>query len=634
MVRRPCHRLCHVLLFPLLALPLLVACTVSPPVAEPPVPSARPAALPAPPSSPRLDEAERALFNSDVTAARSLFRAVSAGDPRAENRQRAARRLATIQWRIDADPTSARQALARLGTGEGQEQLAALLELARMERTNGDFAAARGAAARALAVAKLPAERRNATVSLARATVDGEKQRALAGGQPGDRQALLEALAMLRQVVGEDQGRLPAALALLDAAVLLDDRAAVSAAWHSYFVTVGPSGILDPQRAVIDAPSPERLALAQALAATRFFDEAAILAPELHDVARYARFTRDTRRVSDEYYRQVAKNDGVVTAEARAAYQHNLLGLASAAWQDLVGTPFEPSVLESPSNELDRRFGLYAAVGDTGARFNLHAGHRVVDESREVEQYGRRAKIRFIVLDSIISNGYESWLRDGRAEHGGWGDVGLIVQVRPAYASGPLSDWRRLTEPAERQRVDEEIARESPRDDERAVAAPAVYLPGLHARLLRQAGQRLLDELRGEGLSGDSLQAHWLSEYARRTLESSIFAHEGRHAVDAQYAPEITDDAELEYRAKLSEVAFAPDPRLALTGGIVGEGIGSDSPHGKANLRIMQAFVAWMSAHPAEVADLDRQRPLLPQLDKLSDDQLRAVARAIDPWAR
>ena len=40
-----------------------------------------------------------------------------------------------------------------------------------------------------------------------------------------------------------------------------------------------------------------------------------------------------------------------------------------------------------------------------------------------------------------------------------------------------------------------------------------------------------------------------------------------------------------------------------------------------------------MEAHADEIEGLDPSRPLLPQLDLLSDEQLRAVARSMDPLA-
>jgi hypothetical protein len=55
--------------------------------------------------------------------------------------------------------------------------------------------------------------------------------------------------------------------------------------------------------------------------------------------------------------------------------------------------------------------------------------------------------------------------------------------------------------------------------------------------------------------------------------------------------------------------------------------------HGEANLLIVQSLVVWLEAHADEVDGLDPGRPMLPQLDLLSDEQLRAAARSMDPLA-
>ncbi len=44
-------------------------------------------------------------------------------------------------------------------------------------------------------------------------------------------------------------------------------------------------------------------------------------------------------------------------------------------------------------------------------------------------------------------------------------------------------------------------------------------------------------------------------------------------------------------------------------------------------------MVEWMKEHQAEIVGLDRNRPLLPQLDESTDDRLQAVARGMDPMA-
>ena len=92
-------------------------------------------------------------------------------------------------------------------------------------------------------------------------------------------------------------------------------------------------------------------------------------------------------------------------------------------------------------------------------------------------------------------------------------------------------------------------------------------------------------------------------------------------------------DADREYRAKLSEVAFAPSPRLALIGGILSPNIGDETSHGQANLRVVRDLVTWMGDHASEIDGLDRSQPLLPQLDLLTDEQIRDAFRSLDPWS-
>ena len=259
-------------------------------------------------------------------------------------------------------------------------------------------------------------------------------------------------------------------------------------------------------------------------------------------------------------------------------------------------------------------------------------GHRVVDEKRVADQYGRRAEIRFMALDAIVSNGYETWMWDGQGAHGGWGGVGLVVQVRPAYAEGGPWRWQEMTDPERRAKALANLAKETERDRERAAKDPYAYLPGLSQRLLEQGLLKFLDEEKARGLSGGALRSAFVAATDRAVIESSIFAHEGRHAIDSQFFEDVKDRAEREYRAKLSEIAFAPAPRLAF-GGILTDGIGNPTPHGQANLKLMKGLVAWMDAHRAVIAGLDAGAPLLPQLDKLTDEQLREAARSLDPLA-
>jgi hypothetical protein len=256
----------------------------------------------------------------------------------------------------------------------------------------------------------------------------------------------------------------------------------------------------------------------------------------------------------------------------------------------------------------------------------------VIDEQREVSQYGRRATLRFVALDGIVSSGFTTWLRDGGGGDGGWASGGVVYQVRPMYADGPVSLWQRTADPELRARESREMADETQRDIARAAAPPIAFFPGLPMRLERQYADGLVAKLKARGLAGDDLRDAFIAQVRSDTFESSIWAHEGRHAIDQKEG--VRDSAELEFRAKLSEVAFAPAPRRALVNGIITGGIGAQTPHGQANKRALEGCVIWMRTHTSEIAGLDVAAPLLPQLDKLSDDQIRAAFRTMDPMAQ
>jgi hypothetical protein len=209
-----------------------------------------------------------------------------------------------------------------------------------------------------------------------------------------------------------------------------------------------------------------------------------------------------------------------------------------------------------------------------------------------------------------------------------------VYQVRPGYADGALDDWDRLTDPARRAEEEATIARLTPGDDEIARKDAAAYLPGLAARLDWQGMNGIIERLRAQGVPPSDLKQRFIVTYTRIGLDANFFAHEGRHVLDKRTYGKSLDSEELEFRAKLSEIAFSDAPRWSF-GPIVNANIADpSSPHGRANKRIMRGLVDWMSSNRARIAGLDSTRPLLPQLDKLSDDQMREAMRSMDPWAR
>jgi len=586
------------------------------------------AASPAPPAGAPFDAADNASMEADQRKPRDLFLEASRSDPDPKRRDQAILRAARLDWYVFHDAPAACSLLG--GLAKGPEASAALAERSRLEtELTRDFGAARKAARDATTAAKKASDRDEALTRLGAATVEEARSHRLAGRCPADRQSLGEAVASLSAAIEGSGLTLERSRLLLDASLLAGDEKSARKAWGWYdaeLPSLVPADVHDPR------------ATGLALARAKLFDEAELVlrnpcaplvakddAPVL-DVLRYAAFTRRVHAIAGEHFRMVAS--GVDDAKEF----HPALGAEGLAlWKALSPPPKDAAFsLEAVRRELDERFGAVVTVGDTEGIPDILYGHRVADETREVEQYGRKAMLRFIQLDGMIAGGYATWVTHGRHGTGGWVGNGVVYQVRPMYVEGPLRLWRQLTDPEAKALAQDEIRAESLRDRERVKGDEVAALRGLALRLADEYAEALKQRLEKRGLTGDALRDEFLRTVRLDTDASSIWAHEGRHAIDK--AMGIHDSEELEFRAKLSEVQFAPGPKGSL--GSILSPVGGSSAHGKANERVLRGIVAWMDAHAAEISGFEPEVARLAQLDRLTGDQLRAACRSLDPLAK
>lgn len=407
-------------------------------------------------------------------------------------------------------------------------------------RMDMDFASVQ----KALAAAKTKEERRNANIAFATIAVE-------------QRRELPRAIELLENVIAEAGPRIETSRLLLKAALLAGDNATALRAFRWYYADVP---------ALADAKD-----LGKALVEGRLYEEAALIVKD-QDVLDCAKAIKSLRDIIDDHYRKAATGDENVRA-------------------------FHKAVRAALPKDAERRCGVVYTLGETDNVPGMHYGHRVLDERRTVEQYGRKGSVRFVLLDNMVANGFMAWIRDGRTGTGGWTDKDVIYQVRPMYANGPVAAWMRITDPERRAK------------DDRELAEAKGTLHGVELRMQRQYLETLPRE-----------RDAFIERYRREEFEHSIWAHEGRHAIDHTVF-KIDDAEELEYRAKLSEIAFAASPRMAFAGGILSP-VGGGTPHGEANQRVLEGM--------QKVTGLKT----LTELDKLTDEQLRRAARQLDPLAR
>ena len=603
-----------------------------------------------------IDVAENAYFQFDLTTSTDLYATIWKDTSASiEDRVKAGQTLMRIAWHIRRDLGASRTFIDKLEQLD-HDVAESLVGFSNIQRENGDYAAAMMTADRARTHAESLSENNDADLAYAQAALKQAEQLIFAG-KPEDIDAQLvnEALRRANSILETEHGLAAPALVALGAALILDRRQDALIAWRSFFHirTGGPANsvLTQPEKTltrllggtqgsseIIDYRS-----LTIALAKSRQFQAAAVVATihlsheladdrGLSELIAYRIYLDEIAELTSAFYRQAARGNADEADYKRALREEAKRLWPQLRWKETKAPDYTDQRFQ---DQIGQRFGAEITSKRISGYYGLHMGHRVADEDIVIAQYDESATLRFISLDTMVSNGYTSWFWDGRAAVGGWADNPIIIQVRSAYSDAGMRAWKTISDSKTSARSEREIAERKLSDIDLARTNRYAYLPGLDQRMRQRAYERLLSELHEEGLTGSALQLAFIAEVERINLESSIIAHEGRHAIEANsFVNFMRPSSKKEFLAKLSEVAFSSFPKLAIGGGILSSNIGDDSAHGKANERIMKGIVRWMGKNRESIEGLNSNLPLLPQMDLLSDEQLRATFRSMDYLAR
>ncbi|MFI5404026.1 MAG: hypothetical protein ACHQ1G_13890, partial [Planctomycetota bacterium] len=174
------------------------------------------------------------------------------------------------------------------------------------------------------------------------------------------------------------------------------------------------------------------------------------------------------------------------------------------------------------------------------------------------------------------------------------------------------------------------------------------------AQLAPRAGEilaeRALDDRPATAIDDPAGVEDRLCLEGRVDLKGEVLKHEEAHLVDAERhlpvlkhplrnfelalrggfsASEIL--ALLERNAQLAAIAEGPAPRIALA--TCCAALGRGDPHGVGYSAIVEAFVEEIDARPGRYPEIDAACVIVQQLHRLSDAQIRAIARSIaDAW--
>ena len=260
----------------------------------------------------------------------------------------------------------------------------------------------------------------------------------------------------------------------------------------------------------------------------------------------------------------------------------------------------------------------------------LALGHIVNQEKARVEQYGYKPEFTYTQIDMMVSNGFSSWFWENKAI-GGWATDKEIIRVREVYLSGPIQAWKMLTDSLERRKTKKVINEFLGNLNENQIEVAK----GLAAKLKFDAVRALYQDLASKGLSGKDLKLAFLSKYEQYRTEASLLAHEGRHSIDQKYMPvafEAWSNEIREFRGKLSQIIFAPEPRLELPGMLTS--ISGDSGHIKANKRIVAVAIDWIKENKEHISGYTDKKSAFAQMYLLNNRQIRECYKQADPLNR
>ena len=593
-----------------------------------------------------IESADEAYDRFDLEKSHSILESIAFSDSSSKDQKsKALRRLAHQDWKYYQNYALAKERLL-LADDIGREQYQTWMLLSRIERESERLQMAVDAALKAMGFAQSGNEVNKAITEYAHGVYTSSISQ-LEKGEALDTELLAETIQLLSKVLKTDAGLPRPSKLLVGIALLNNSGSGVLKGWQSYFQIQDMQQVNPYLRSsaemlikVCENWSGQELSasnqalLIEALSSSRFYQFIPAYikknrgehsySPKVADAISYSQFLKAVQERTNEYYRLIA-----IEQEEEAVYREWLQNQRRELWHQLSFSAEKPYVEDHFLRELEERFGARGFTGGTGnySGYVLALGHIVNQEKAQVIQYGYQPEFTYTQIDMMISNGFSSWFWENKAI-GGWATDNEVIRVREVYLNEPINAWKMVTDAVERDKVQDRINEflDSPTENQTKVAG------GLASKLKFDAINDLYVQLASTGLSEGELKLAFLSQYEQYRMKASILAHEGRHSIDQKYMPEAFQgwsNEVREFRAKLSQIVFAPEPRLELAGMVTSTS--GEYGHTRANKRIVEVASQWITAHRTAIKGYSDNRSALSQLYLLTNEQIRACYRQADP---
>ena len=596
-----------------------------------------------------INQADLAYSRYDYPKSLAAYKAFwdRADSGKIEERVLAAQRLAYFEWHVERDIKKARlwteKALSLEFNKSGSLKALSLFEL---EAKN--FQKSLDLAREAEVEAKTTFEKRLAMEQLC-TTIFSQALHQLEAEKKIETSSLKEALKKINDLAGKYPEDLDLAKLRIGIAVLNRDFSNTFHAWKNYFRIDDvdpPKGLIGKSFEFLQKVEATKLGFSEmdnellkgiaiAFIDSRLFDYSTLIiklfenqlrfqSDTLSNLFAYDTYLKDAEILTYQFYRDLAGGKG-----NQQKFKDQLILLEKEFWKNTnwVGKnkDFSHSNFLTATKKI---FGSRQTRGIVNGYYAFYCWHEITNELESIDQYGRKATLNVISMDYLVSKDYSGWFQSEQRV-GGTATSNTIITLRAAMLQEPVAMWNQFNDPIKRKEMEDQIVRLQKFDIELARKDPHALLPGMRLNILFESLENIYDSLKISGLGDSGLKLGFIN-YFSNYFYSSTLIHEARHSIDKRIGGFNSD--QMEYRAKLSEVALSQAPLLTFAAQVLRE----ESPnasHGVANGRLVKDMVKWMERNSDEIKDFQEKVPMILQLDKLTNEQVILAMKSLDPLA-
>lgn len=347
----------------------------------------------------------------------------------------------------------------------------------------------------------------------------------------------------------------------------------------------------------------------------------------LNEVEIYLSFRDELRALLDDYYRERcingAKEELNFNKRIKPAYEK--IAVMFPQIQYNLGSTHGIDMI---NNEIEKKFQVRIVnIKANGSMLGTHFG-RIIDNSLiHYSLWGEEIDLKVITLKNMTSNGLDHWRSMGSGGVGGWSisPREIVKVIQDNGYDGELRLAAFYNKDARDATIKEYGGFQEDKEDREPLEiyfSPSISFKFIDTQIAIEA-----EKAKAKGISGSELQSYLFGKLEKDFTVRTNIIHESQHSIDNKAGSNFKWSGEAEYKAKLSQLAYGNMQFMCLNQFYPSDiGMEVNNTHTRANTQLFKDIVQYINDNSDKFPQIDVDRNILVQLDKLSEDDIKGIA--------